>query len=355
MSLRDEGSVGDWPQNGLEWLNDCPVCHQSERQLLYSGLQDQIFFCAPGKWSLYRCAMCSSAYIDPRPTRDTIGLAYRRYYTHGSTAPNSGGCRRFDGILRRMANGYRNARYGTRDFPALRLGTLLLAIASSQRARVDAGMRHLPRACGDARLLDVGCGDGNFLRRAKSAGWSTIGVDPDPNAVAAARAHGLDVREGGIEVFGDAKGLFDGITLSHVIEHVHDPLALLSACERLLKPGGWVWVDTPNLCSLGHRRFGRHWRDLDPPRHLVLFTPDSLTGLLERAGFSSVATEPWTPLCLDIFSASEAIRLGMDPIVNPIKTINTRVIAARSDLVAKSHPELREFITLRAFKGPGNA
>jgi len=67
-----------WLLYGLEYINKCPVCHSTERNLLYEGLTDCVFFCAPGEWTLYRCQKCCSAYFDPRPTPDTIGLAYKK-------------------------------------------------------------------------------------------------------------------------------------------------------------------------------------------------------------------------------------------------------------------------------------
>jgi 2-polyprenyl-3-methyl-5-hydroxy-6-metoxy-1,4-benzoquinol methylase len=59
-------------------------------------------------------------------------------------------------------------------------------------------------------------------------------------------------------------GDFDAITMSHVIEHVPDPLASLDKCRRLLRLGGYLVLSTPNVRSLGHQRFGQSWRGLEP-------------------------------------------------------------------------------------------
>lgn len=346
-------SYGSWPAAGLEWLGACPVCKDESRELLYGGLRDCVFFCAPGQWSLYQCNRCGSAYLDPRPTPDTIGLAYRRYFTHGPSAPGSREVNVGLGeMAHRLANGYRNAVFGTRELPALRLGKQLLAVLPSKRAIVDAGMRHIPRAHSGAALLDVGCGDGYFLRRASSAGWSVVGVDPDSKAVSVARARGLDVREGGVDVFGEAEGIFDGITLSHVIEHVHDPVETLRSCNRLLKPQGWIWIDTPNICSLGHLQFRRSWFALDAPRHLVLFSPTSLAKALEKAGFFDVRTAPWRPTCRDTFPQSETVAAGGDPVSAPTASLRLALRALRAERAGKGNELVREFITLRAYKGP---
>jgi SAM-dependent methyltransferase len=85
---------------------------------------------------------------------------------------------------------------------------------------------------------------------------------------------------------------FDAIVMNHVIEHIHDPRALLAECMRLLKKGGWLVATTPNARSTGLRQFGEHWRGLEVPRHLYLFTPEALDSAAESAGFQSARV--WT-------------------------------------------------------------
>src|SRR3954451_11454477 len=74
--------VSDWPAGGLEAQSTCPACGSHDREPLHSDLRDRVFGAAPGDWSLVRCLACGSAYLDPRPTRDTIGIAYSSYFTH---------------------------------------------------------------------------------------------------------------------------------------------------------------------------------------------------------------------------------------------------------------------------------
>src|SRR5262249_46527812 len=87
-------------------------------------------------------------------------------------------------------------------------------------------------------------------------------------------------------------GEFDAIILNHVIEHVPDPITLLTDCRRVLKPGHPLVATTPNLDSAGHRRFGANWRGIEPPRHLHLFSVTSLRAAAGQAGFTCV--EVWT-------------------------------------------------------------
>jgi hypothetical protein len=70
-----------WPVEDLEAVERCPLCGGTDRTVLYRDLTDGRF-CAPGTWALHRCLGCESGYLDPRPTADAIGRAYRSYHTH---------------------------------------------------------------------------------------------------------------------------------------------------------------------------------------------------------------------------------------------------------------------------------
>ena len=114
------------------------------------------------------------------------------------------------------------------------------------------------------------------------------GVDFDPAAVRNAKGKGLQVHLGKLETQEYPDNHFDAITMSHVIEHVHNPLQLLHECYRILKPGGRLVVATPNCESWGHKIFKRNWRGLEPPRHLYLFSMMSLNKAVDIAGFRVV-------------------------------------------------------------------
>ncbi|MDZ4284114.1 MAG: class I SAM-dependent methyltransferase [Hydrogenophaga sp.] len=135
------------------------------------------------------------------------------------------------------------------------------------------------------RLMDVGCGTGALLMFGRQLGWQAQGLELDPAAVASARRAGLDVQEGGYEVLRHHPQAFDCIACSHVIEHVFDPVDMIRAMHSALKPGGHLLLATPNASSDVHLHFGRFWRGLEAPRHLVLFTPATLISLVREQGF----------------------------------------------------------------------
>jgi 2-polyprenyl-3-methyl-5-hydroxy-6-metoxy-1,4-benzoquinol methylase len=115
-------------------------------------------------------------------------------------------------------------------------------------------------------------------------GWDATGLDFDPRAIAAARSRGLNVSAGDVRSMAYSAASFDAIVMTHVIEHVVDPVGLLKECRRILKPQGTLVLVTPNPSSLGHRIYGRAWRGLEPPRHLVIFPPEALRLACAKAG-----------------------------------------------------------------------
>jgi len=137
-------------------------------------------------------------------------------------------------------------------------------------------------------LLDVGCGNGDFLLRMKHLGWNAQGIDPDPLAVLAAQERGLSVQTSSLDEAGFPDKSFDVITMSHVIEHVPDPIELLKECRRVLKKGGQLILLTPNPESLGRRAFGYWWYGWEPPRHLMIFSAPLLQGCVEKAGLVTI-------------------------------------------------------------------
>ncbi len=316
------GHRGAWPADGVTALGRCPVCGEARRSLFLDRLRDTTFYSAPGEWTLWRCANCRSLYLDPQPTPGTIGLAYDSYYTHAAS-PGAGPPPKRSGLR----------------------GALVGRLSRSEPGYAE--RIPFPEGATRPRLLDVGCGNGEFLGRARKAGWDAFGCDFDPAAVSAARESGAEVRQGGAESFLDSTGSFDAITLGHVIEHVHDPAGLLVLCRDLLKPGGSIFVDTPNSEARGLALFGRSWRGLEPPRHLILFNWSGLEQLMSRCGFENVERLPQPGLALALWIASDRIRSGHRP--ESPRRPSPRLLAALP-LLALIPRRRTEFVTLRARK-----
>lgn len=240
------------------------------------------------------------------------------------------------------------------------LGYALMPFFPQHQARITTIFRHQQRRSENARLLDLGCGNGMYLQQMRAAGWQVEGIDPDPNAVKAARTAGLTVHQGNIEDCALPKASFDAVTLHHVIEHVHNPYTTLTHCLRLLKPGGSIWIATPNLDAQGHQVFDSNWIGLDPPRHLILFTPDSLRSLLDMVGFQHIITPnayntiEWSYYTSQVLAAGGAL-FSSNAILRTQASIPTALAQQlnRDRRRAMHRPEIAEAIVMSATKPTG--
>ncbi len=278
-------------------------------------MTDRLFGYVPGHWQIYTCIECQTAYVDSRPTEGSIGRAYGTYFTHndGKAVSVSSGLR---GGVKAALNGFRKNHWQMPLNPANTVTGKFIGLIYPVRELVVAHMRNLPRQLPrpGACLLDVGCGNGLYLELARQAGWQVKGVDFDTQAVASAQTRGLDVRVGGLEQVQDLAGSFDRLTCSHVIEHVHEPRKWLQSMHAMLRPGGSLWLQTPNVDALGHKRFGADWLGLDPPRHLTLMNPRTLRNLLEESGFSVRMLALPALMALSVYQDSDCMAKGLPQI-----------------------------------------
>lgn len=352
-----QDEFGEWPAGGLERVVACPLCGGSARSTLHEGLQDHAFRAAPGRWTLCQCDACGCAYLDPRPNAATLGLAYERYYTHGSASVAAGSA--FVRLRRRIADAYLNGRYGTSYPDAFPGGQYVARLFPSKCRYLDVSYaRHLGSASGDnTRLLDVGCGNGTFLQFATHLGWKAEGIDSDAAAVAAARAAGCRVTHGNLEDLPFGNASYQHLTLSHVVEHVQDPRRLLGQCLELLVPGGRLWLQTPNLRSLGHEVFGPSWRGLEPPRHLVLFDQRTLTAALAGAGFAGIEFRAHPGVSTFMWEQSRMVARASGASAAGVwrKLLATSPGASVAELYAAQRPDRSEFLTCVAFRPGGES
>ena len=266
----------------------CALCG-SEASPLYRRLPD-IQVRSPGVWDVLRCGnpACEMLTLEPRPAPEALKEAYKNYYTHdeGVPVPQARGLRRrARSAFQQRVLGYLHEGYGA----DVLLG-YLYALSPLRREIALREMFYVHYVPG-GHLLEVGCGNGRQLERLARAGWQVEGIDFDEHAATMARGLGIAVRVGELASANYTDGQFDAIILSHVIEHVEDPVQLLAECRRILKPDGQLVVATPNANALGHRWYGRAWLGLEPPRHLVVFTPRALADAARRAGFERVSIE----------------------------------------------------------------
>ena len=339
---------GDWPKEGLERVASCPACGGAARRLLYPDLEDRSYRSAPGRWRLVECERCSSVYLDPRPTRDTAPLAYRTYYD-GAPEPRSEPVRpAWQRLRRALRNGYLNSTYGYSVRPAVGIGRFVVPLLARYRELADMHVRHLRYPGDGATLLDVGCGEGEFLAELQSLGWTVEGIDPSEAAVSIARARGVAATTGTFADVSLGGRSFDAITFRLVFEHIGDPVAALARCRTALRDRGTLWIATPSLDSEAHRIFRRDWIHLEPPRHAVLYTRHSLTRLLAVSGFDVVSVQPFRHARWS-FRLSAALADGLSPFEYapplPRRAVAQALLA---DLEALRRPEKADVIVVIA-------
>jgi len=116
---------------------------------------------------------------------------------------------------------------------------------------------------------------------------------------------------------------YDVITLIHVIEHLLDPLTTLRKCHDLLKPDGSLIISTPNSSGLGSRILKKYWRGWEPPRHIYLYNPDTLSTLVQKAGFKieSVFTPSNATLLIWSFSLKQREKITKQKKLNLLPKI----------------------------------
>lgn len=136
----------------------------------------------------------------------------------------------------------------------------------------------------DVKVLDIGCGSCQALGYHASRGCEVWGVESDENVRAVADRQGFNVRIGVFRPEDYPQDYFDTVTMDQVIEHMRDPVSVLSGVRRVLKPEGYVILSTPNAAGWGAKVFGSRWINWHAPYHLHFFTQRSMQLAADRAG-----------------------------------------------------------------------
>ncbi|MGH9073017.1 MAG: methyltransferase domain-containing protein, partial [Acidimicrobiales bacterium] len=190
--------VAGWPADELEAVQACPLCAAARGPIVHHHLRDLVNQ-APGSWDMRCCTTCGCAYLDPRPTVSSIGLAYSTYATHAAPEDPDRVIGMAGLVRRALKNGYLARRHGYDLSPCWPVGSQVLSAVPGAARRASRFVRHLDRPPPGASLLDVGCGNGSFLLSMRQVGWRVQGTEPDTVAAARAAAAGVPVVAGLLE------------------------------------------------------------------------------------------------------------------------------------------------------------
>ena len=212
-------------------------------------------------YPLLRCTACGLECLDPQPDDEKLRAIYEENYFLGS------GDQQTEKLMDKMK------RSTAREYIEL----------LSAHVHMD-----------KPRLMEVGCGGGDFLVAAKKNGYSVVGVEISPTAVRDAnRKLGEDaVIQGELLSLDPIQlGKFDCCVVFDVIEHVRNPLVFLNNVKKLLNDKGVCFIVTPSLDSWSAKVLGRHWMEYKP-EHLFYFNKSNIKDLLNKAGLNTIHVSP---------------------------------------------------------------
>jgi SAM-dependent methyltransferase len=205
------------------------------------------------KFNLVKCAGCGVVHVEPMPAEEEIWNYYGAdYYRSGS---------RIKIRLERMIGCWSNLR------------------SKGLIAKFSKG----------GRLLDIGCGRGEFLKMFRGATWDLYGVEPNKEGYA------QNIAKGYSKIFNQdliscafQSDYFDVVTMWHVFEHVRHPNRQLREIHSILKDHGLLIIAVPNIEGMGFKLGGKHWFHLDCPRHLYHYNPHTIRLILNNNGLNVV-------------------------------------------------------------------
>ncbi len=232
----------------------CCICESDDATLIGNG-KDFEYNTSPDTFSAMQCNSCGLVYLNPRPSIDQFKTIY----------PDS---------------------YHAFDFSQKEFGFVYKVRSRLEARRLLKRCRNLPD---DARILDVGCGDGFHLKLLYEFGkksWTLEGIDIDKRAVESATNAGLKEHLGSIIEIDLSNENYGLIFMIQTIEHLEKPDEVLRAVYKLLRKGGRLVIVTDNIDSIDFKFFkSRYWGGYHFPRHWNLFNRNSLTKLAEKTGF----------------------------------------------------------------------
>ncbi len=228
----------------------CGYCGQTDHRICYPTYD--IF---GNNYEICHCNSCKAYFLSPRPNEELLAKAYNTDY-YGSSEE------KFEGLFEKAMDYFRKRR-------AKRLCKYLDYKAS---------------------VLDIGCGNGRFLKKLLKYGdYELNGIELEGNAAKrASLIPEIKLKIGVIEENDFPQESMDAITMFQVFEHLTEPQKTLKIIHKILKKNGILVMSFPNIASFQAKLFKGRWLHLDPPRHLFYFIPSDFTKLMKDLGFVHV-------------------------------------------------------------------
>lgn len=239
----------------MEQLSSCPICKCSE---LKEALPVSDHFLTQEIFNVVECSSCGYCFTNPRPNQGSIG----RYYQSKDYISHSNSSQGLQDTLYQLARKWA-------------LGTKYKLVNSYQP---------------QGRVLDIGCGTGEFLSHLMSRGYLVEGVEPEVKAREQAIANYSIAVVPSVEQVAN-KEYYQVITMWHVLEHVPDVRATFKKLFALLADRGILIIAVPDRDSWDNHHYGTQWAAWDVPRHLSHFRRRDMHRLLQEHGFELLSTK----------------------------------------------------------------
>jgi 2-polyprenyl-3-methyl-5-hydroxy-6-metoxy-1,4-benzoquinol methylase len=298
----------------------CPVCGTWASRVVRDGCH---YTSSAGSWdyALVQCNVCGLGFVDPLPAPDIVHSFYSAEYgsyTDGVAEGTITASKRFVGS-------WRMGRINKSGL-AVTLKAAIAAFVEAIAGRVTPATLgvplQLPKA---AALMDLGYGNGEWLMSMHRLGWRNLhGFDIAENANNAARLveAGISLSSGEFLSNDYPESHFDCIRLSHVLEHLTDPLTMLNKCRVMLKPGGFIALSQPCFRSWLTRLAFDDTLLVQLPLHLFHYTPRAMALMLEKAGFVHVTAKSYgTVIMLEDTVCRARARHGRGPLPHRVFTL----------------------------------
>ncbi len=270
----------------METLTQCPLCGENGPFGIYIQCRD--YLVSQDVFNVESCSSCGLLFTNPRPTAIEMSGYYQsdEYISHAETV-SSLQDKVYMGVKKRMLK--QKLKLLTKHLNQ----QFLSRPPRGSDSNFSEHKRNIPfNNHSQYQLLDFGCGTGAFVKEAIEQGITSVGFEPDFAAREVAAKNGLKVigAESELDKIGDNS--FHAITLWHVIEHLHEFKEKLDFFYRMLKPGGVLFLAAPMANSSDAAMYGKYWAAWDLPRHILHFTPATLTRAGKEAGFEFKEKKP---------------------------------------------------------------
>ena len=245
-------------EHELEKILACPICGGKDHKKHLEGKDHNV----SGKFfAITECTGCGFRFTNPRPKEKHIYKYYqsKNYISHSSTKK---------GLINKVYHLVRSYQF----------------LKKKKVIQISSNMKK-------GKILDIGCGSGDFLKYMDSSGWDADGIETDEGArIIAEKKLGRKIEEN-LDLLRE-ENKYDVISMWHVLEHVYDVENYLKKVNKLLKKSGVLVVGVPNCASYDAKKYKGNWVAYDLPIHLSHFRKKNIEALAKKSSFKLKEIKP---------------------------------------------------------------